>query len=117
MHDILRPLIDWETCPQRSVSAGATIIAPGEPTSVVFLLKRGRARAADGSQFTDGDILSLCESLALDAYSSAVDAASDCELLAIRMDTLEEALRRGGRLVWPLSLSIAADVTQRRLAG
>jgi hypothetical protein len=35
----------------------------------------------------------------------------------IRRATLETALRTGGKLVLPLSRSIAADVTQRRLAG
>ena len=117
MHDILMRLIDWDRCPARYIDAGLPIIAPGEPTSVLFLLRSGQTRSADGSLHTAGDIISLCEALALDSYRSAVHAVSDCELRVIETAELETAIRKGGRLAWPLSRSIAAEVTQRRVAG
>ena len=117
MHDILMPLIDWDRCQARYISARLPIIAPGEPTSVPFLLQSGQTRSSDGSLQSAGDILSLCEALALDRYRLAVNAVSDCELRVIETANLEAAIRKGGRLAWPLSRSIAAEVTQRRLAG
>ena len=117
MHEILMPLIDWDRCPARHIGAELPIIAPGEPTSVLFLLHAGQTRSADGSLQSAGDILSLCEALALDSYRSAVHAVSDCELRVIETEGLEAAIRKGGQLAWPLSRSIAAEVTQRRLAG
>jgi len=117
MHDIILPLIDPNGCASRTVEAGRVIIAPGEPTSLLFLLRAGEARSSDGSSFAAGDMLSLCEALALDRYQSAVDAVIACELQAIPRQDLEAAIKQGGRLAWPLSRSIAAEVTQRRLAG
>ncbi len=117
MHDIILPLIDPAGCALRTVEAGRAIIAPGEPTSLLFLLRAGDARSSDGSCPVAGDMLSLCEALALDHYRSTVDAVSACELQVIPLPHLESAIRQGGRLAWPLSRSIAAEVTQRRLAG
>jgi len=117
MHDILLPLIDRDSCASRMVEAGRVIIAPGEPTSLLFLLQSGEARSSDGSHLGAGDMPSLCEALALDHYQSTVDAVTACELRVIPLQRLEAAIRQGGRLAWPLSRSIAAEVTQRRLAG
>ena len=117
MHDIILPLIDPASCAVRTVEAGRVIIAPGEPTSLLFLLRAGEARSSDGSHAVAGDMLSLCEALALDHYRSTVDAVTACELQVIPLPHLESAIRRGGRLAWPLSRSIAAEITQRRLAG
>mgnify|MGYP006219116213 CR=1 FL=1 len=117
MHDIILPLIDPDGCASRTVEAGRVIIAPDEPTSLLFLLRAGDARSSDGSHAVAGDMLSLCEALALDRYKSTVDAVTACELQVIPLQKLESAIRRGGRLAWPLSRSIAAEVTQRRLAG
>ena len=93
MHDILMPLIDWDRCPARHIGAASPIIAPGEPTSVLFLLHAGQTRSADGSTQSAGHILSLCEALALDSYRSAVHAVSDCELRVIQTENLEAAIR------------------------
>jgi CRP-like cAMP-binding protein len=117
MHDIILPLINPNGFTPRSVEAGRVIIAPGEPTSLLFLLRAGEARSSDGSCLVAGDIPSLCEALALDRYHSTVDAVTACELQVIPLQDLESAIRQGGRLAWPLSRSIAAEVTQRRLAG
>ena len=117
MHDIPLPLIDQNNCAVRTVEAGRVIIAPGEPTSLLFRLQAGTAQSSDGSSHGAGDLLSLCEALALDTYESTVDAITACELQVIPLQHLEAAIRRGGRLAWPLSRSIAAEITQRRLAG
>lgn len=117
MHELILPLIDPADCASRKVEAGRVIIAPGEPTSLLFLLQSGEARSSDGSRPVSGDMLSLCEALALERYQSTVDAMTACDLRVIPLRHLEDAIRRGGRLAWPLSRSIAAEVTQRRLAG
>ena len=117
MHDIILPLIDPNGCASRTVEAGRVIIAPGEPTSLLFLLRAGEARSSDGSYLVAGDVMSLCEALALERYRSSVDAVTACELQVIPLQHLESAIRQGGRLAWPLSRSIAAEVTQRRQAG
>ena len=62
-------------------------------------------------------MLGLCEVLALDHYVTRINAIDPCRLVVIHRETLESALERGGRLVLPLSRSIAADITQRRMAG
>ena len=44
-------------------------------------------------------------------------AATICEIILLPQDLLKQSLNTGGAMVWPLSRSIAADVTQRRLQG
>ena len=117
MHDIILPLINPNGFTPRSVEAGRVIIAPGEPTSLLFLLRDGEARSSDGSSLVPGDMPSLCEALALERYHSTVEAVTACELQVIPLQDLELAIRQGGHLAWPLSRSIVAEVTQRRLAG
>ena len=80
MHDIPLPLIDPNNCAVRTVEAGRVIIAPGEPTSLLFRLQAGTAQSSDGSSHGADDLLSLCEALALDTYESTVDAMTACEL-------------------------------------
>lgn len=117
MIDLLKPLLDWTSLPRQTVDAGRMIIAGGEPTSILFCLEDGTARAGDGTGYDVGDMLGLCEALALEQYMTRIDAIDPCRLVVIHRDTLESALQRGGRLVLPLSRSIAADITQRRMAG
>ena len=116
MIELLKSMIDWDAQPRRTAEAGAPIIAIGEPTTLIFCLESGTAADGDGRAYGDGDLIGLCEALALDSYRTPVTAASTCRLVAIRQETLETALKRGGKLVWPLSRSIASDITRRRLA-
>ncbi|MGC6453825.1 MAG: cyclic nucleotide-binding domain-containing protein [Candidatus Puniceispirillaceae bacterium] len=117
MIDLLKPLLDWASLPRQTVNAGEMIVAGNEPTSILFCLEDGIASSADNTRYGPGDMLGLCEVLALDRYMTRIDAIGHCRLVVIRRETLEQALQRGGRLVLPLSRSIAADITQRRLAG
>ena len=117
MIDLLKTLIDWEAQPRRAVETGTAIIASGEPTGLIFCLEAGEARDGDGLAYAAGDMLLVCEALALESYRTPVEATAPCQLVAIRQDVLEAGLKRGGRLVWPLSRSIASDITRRRLAG
>ena len=117
MIDLLKSLIDWDAQPRHLVEAGTPIIASGEPTRLIFCLEDGQARDDDGHGYDAGDLLLVCEALALDHYRTSVTALEPCRLIAIREDVLEAGLKRGGRLVWPLSRSIASDITRRRLAG
>ena len=115
MLELLKSMIDWNAQPSLEAEAGASIIASGEPTALIFCLETGAATDSDGRAYGDGDLIGLCEALALDSYSTSVTAASTCRLVAISQETLETALNRGGKLVWPLSRSIASDITRRRL--
>ena len=117
MLELLKSMIDWNAQPSLEAEAGASIIASGEPTALIFCLETGTATGGDGRAFGDGELVSLCEALALDSYSTPVTATSKCRLVAIRQETLEAALKRGGTLVWPLSRSIASDIARRRLAS
>ncbi len=117
MIELLESMIDWETQPRRTVEVGAPIIASGEPTALIFCLETGTATDGEGRAYGDGDLIGFCEALALDRYNTPVTATSTCKLIAIRQETLETALNRGGKLVWPLSRSIASDITRRRLGG
>ena len=117
MLELLKSMIDWNAQPSLEAEAGASIIASGEPTALIFCLETGTATGGDGKAFGDGDLVSLCEALALESYSTPVTATSKCRLVAIRQETLEAALKRGGTLVWPLSRSIASDIARRRLAS
>ena len=117
MIDLLKPLIDWNALPRHQAAPGDVIIAGGESTSILFCLEHGEATGPHGNGHATGDILSLCEVLALDNYVTRFDAITACQLVVIQQIMLENALRYGGRLVLPLSRSIAADVTQRQLAG
>jgi CRP-like cAMP-binding protein len=117
MIDLLRPLLDWTSLPRQNIDADRMIIAGGEPTSILFCLEDGIANGTDGIRYAAGELLGLCEVLALERYMTRIDAMTPCQLVVIHRETLEHALQRGGRLVLPLSRSIAADITQRRLAG
>ena len=117
MIDLLKPLIDWDVLPRHHAAPGDMIVAGDESTSVLFCLEHGTASGTAEYNHVAGDIISLCEALALDNYATRIEAITDCQLIMIRRATLETALRTGGKLVLPLSRSIAADVTQRRLAG
>lgn len=117
MIELLKYMIDWDTQPRHMAEAGTPIIASGEPTALIFCLETGVATDGDGRAYGDGDLIGLCEALALDSYSTPVTATSTCQLVAISQETLKTALKRGGTLVWPLSRSIASDITQRRLAS
>ena len=117
MIELLKSMIEWDAQPRWTVEAGAPIISSGEPTLLIFCLETGTATDDDGNAYGDGDLISLCEALALESYSTPVTAASACQLVAIRQEALETALKRGGTLVWPLSRSVAADIAQRRLAS
>ena len=117
MLELLKSMIDWNAQPSLEAEAGASIIASGEPTALIFCLETGTATDGDGRAYRDGNLVSLCEALALDSYSTPVNATSKCRLVAIRQETLEAALKRGGTLVWPLSRSIASDIARRRLAS
>ena len=117
MIELLKSMIEWDAQPRRMVEAGAPVIASGEPTSLIFCLEAGTATDNNGNAYGDGDLIGLCEALAFDSYSSPVTATDTCRLVAIRQETLETALKRGGALVWPLSRSIASDITRRRMAS
>ena len=117
MIELLKSMIEWETQPRRTAEEGAPIIASGEPTALIFCLESGTAKDGDGRAYGDGDLIGLCEALAFDSYSTPVNATGTCRLVAIRQETLEAALKRGGTLVWPLSRSIASDIARRRLAS
>ena len=117
MLELLKSMIDWNAQPSLEAEAGAPIIASGEPTSLIFCLEAGTATDNNGNAYGDGDLIGLCEALAFDSYCSPVTAIGTCRLVAIRQETLEAALKRGGALVWPLSRSIASDIARRRMAS
>ena len=117
MLELLKSMIDWNAQPSLEAKAGASIIASGEPTALIFCLETGTATDGEGRAYGDGDLISLCEALALDSYSTPVTATSKCRLVAVRQETLQAALERGSTLVWPLSRSIASDIARRRLAS
>ena len=117
MRDILAMLIDWERHPRRIVAAGAPVIMAGDPTDLLHLLDKGQARAADGILCPDGNLMLLCEALALTHYRTPVIAESPCEVITLPQLLLQKSLADGSAMVWPLSRSIAAEITQRRLAS
>jgi CRP-like cAMP-binding protein len=117
MHQSLSTLISWHDQPRRIVASGDTVISAGEPTDILYLLERGNARTGEGVGCVTGDLILLCEALALTHYATIVQAETDCEIILLPQDLLKQSLNTGGAMVWPLSRSIAADVTQRRLQG
>ena len=117
MLELLKSMIDWNAQPSFKAESGSPIIASGEPTLLIFCLETGTAIDGYGRAYSDGDLIGFCEALALESYNTPVTATSTCKLVAIGQQTLESALKRGGKLVWPLSRSIASDITRRRLAS
>ena len=117
MHQSLSTLISWHDQPRRIVATGDTVISAGEPTDILYLLERGNARTGEGVGCVTGDLILLCEALALTNYTTIVHAETDCEIILLPQDLLKQSLNTGGTMVWPLSRSIAADVIQRRLQG
>ena len=81
MIDLLKPLLDWNSLARQTVDADRAIIAGGEPTSILFCLEDGTAISADGESYGVGDMLGLCEVLALDHYATRIDASAPCRLV------------------------------------
>ncbi|MBU75066.1 MAG: hypothetical protein CMM73_05110 [Rhodospirillaceae bacterium] len=117
MRDKLATLIDWESHPRRIVASGSSIIIAGDPTDLLHLLDKGQAKAADGVMCLVGDLMLVCEALALTHYRTPVIAESACEVITLPQRLLQKSLADGSAIVWPLSRSIAAELTQRRLAS
>lgn len=117
MHETLTMLIDWNSHPRRIVASGALVISAGDPTDLLYLLDKGNARAGDGVSCLTGNLMMLCEALALTHYTTPVLAETECEIIILPQLQLQQSLASGGAMVWPLSRSIAAEVTQRRLAS
>lgn len=117
MNDALMSLIDWHAHPRRVIESGGKIITPGDPVDTLLLLERGTARSSDDTSCAKGEILLLCEALALSQYQTAITAIDECHLISFEQTVLRRMLVKGGEMVWPLSRSIAAEVTKRRLAS
>lgn len=117
MNETLTMLIDWNNQPRRIVASGGHVISAGDPTDLLYLLESGQARARDGMRCQTGDLVMVCEALSLAHYTTPVLAETECQIIILPQQMLEESLASGGAMVWPLSRSIAAEVTQRRLAS
>ena len=115
MHQSLSTLISWDDQPRRIVAAGDAVIPAGELTDILYVLESGNAITGDGRGCVAGDVMLLCEALALTHYATGVQAKTDCKIILLPQDLLKQSLKAGGAMVWPMSRSIAADVTQRRL--
>ena len=113
----LKSLMDWRTHPRRIVEVNDPIILTGDCADTLFYIETGAARAGDGSCFSAGEFILLCETLALDIHKLSVKAAAPCQLVCLPLSMLEATLSSQSHLAWPLSRSIAADMMQRRLAG
>ena len=48
MLELLKSMIDWNAQPSLEAEAGASIIASGEPTALIFCLETGTATDGDG---------------------------------------------------------------------
>ncbi|MDB3892135.1 cyclic nucleotide-binding domain-containing protein [Alphaproteobacteria bacterium] len=113
----LLPFIDWEGYPRRIIAAGEPIIAAGEPADQLYVLETGHAKVIDPAiTYKDGSLLSLLELLSLDEYRHSVIAVGECRVITIRRDRLKALWDQDNDLAWPLSCSIAADITQTRCA-
>ncbi len=117
MHQSLSTLINWGGQPRRIVAAGDAVIPVGELTDILYVLESGNAITSDGGGCAAGDVILLCEALALTHYATGVQAKTECQIILLPQHLLKQSLTAGGAMVWPLSRSIAADVTQRRLQG
>ena len=99
MIDLLKSMIDWDTQPRRTAEAGAPIITSGEPTALIFCLETGVAMDSDGRAYGDGDLIGLCEALALVSYSTPVTAASTCRCAFAVLRTTAHSSSRPSQLV------------------
>ena len=83
MLELLKSMIDWNAQPNFKAESGASIIASGEPTLLIFFLETGTAIDGYGIAYSDGDLIGFCEALALESYDTPVTATSTCKLVAI----------------------------------
>ena len=49
MHETLTMLINWNNHPRRIVASGAYVISAGDPTDLLYLLDKGKARPGTAS--------------------------------------------------------------------
>ena len=80
----LKALMDWRTHPRRIVEVNDPIILTGDSADTLFYIETGAARAGDGSCFSAGEFILLCETLALDIHKLSVKAAAPCQLVCLR---------------------------------
>ncbi len=130
----LLPFIDWSHHPRQIIAPQDRIINSGDPTDNLFLLEDGVALApkaslsnqqqpkniakrglADDIIYKAGTLLSLLEMLSLEAYRHDVFAYAECRVIGINRHEIKAMWDRDSQLAWPLSCSIAATITQRRL--
>jgi len=105
---------DWDNHPRRIITARDVIIKPDDPTDTAFYLLSGELKSsADADRIMPGATLSLIEFLACDSYMGTVTAVKKSVIIMLRRDEFRSLWQRHGKVLWPISCSLAADITKR----
>lgn len=107
--------IDGTLLPRRILAGSELIIEAGAPTDTGWILETGRALEKGRKQpYEPAMLLCLADFLGRSHYSQDVRAKGPCQVRAISREQAKALSFRQNRLVWPLSVSLASEICQRR---
>ena len=87
MHSSFINSLSLAALPRHRVQARAMLLEAGSETDRVFLLKKGRARGADGVVYQEGHVLNFKEFLAASHFLTPIKAQTECDVVHIPRDT------------------------------
>lgn len=107
--------LDPAALPRRVLADKELIIKAGDPTDTGWIIETGKARETGRKQpYEAAMLLCVADFLAATHYSRNVRAGGACRVLAISREQAKALSVEQGRLVWPLCVSLASEICQRR---
>lgn len=117
MHSSFINSLSLAALPRHRVQALAMLLEAGSETDRVFLLKKGRARGADGVVYQEGQVLNFKEFLAASHFLTPIKAQTECDVVHIPRDLIRERLCVENPLTWTIARCFAVEDLALRGTG
>jgi hypothetical protein len=117
MHSSFINSLSLAALPRHRVQALAMLLEAGSETDRVFLLKKGRARGADGVVYQEGQVLNFKEFLAASHFLTPIKAQTECDVVHIPRDLIRERLCIENPLTWTIARCFAVEDLALRGTG
>lgn len=117
MHSSFINSLSLAALPRHRVQALTMLLEAGSETDRVFLLKKGRARGADGVVYQEGQVLNFKEFLAASHFLTPIKAQTECDVVHIPRDLIRERLCIENPLTWTIARCFAVEDLALRGTG
>lgn len=117
MHSSFINSLSLAALPRHRVQALTMLLEAGSETDRVFLLKKGRARGADGVVYQEGQVLNFKEFLAASHFLTPIKAQTECDVVHIPRDLIRERLCVENPLTWTIARCFAVEDLALRGTG